>query len=139
MFYYIEGEVALLDKNLAVIDAGGVGFAVNTTANTLSRLRVGERARLYTYLNVGENALDLYGCPVKTIASEQGPALGAAILAGVGAGIYSSVAEGCKAAVHAGEIQKPKAENSAAYEPFYQIYRNLYPTLRDSFHSLAAL
>ncbi len=61
MFYYIEGEVALLDKNLAVIDAGGVGFAVNTTANTLSHLRVGERARLYTYLNVGENALDLYG------------------------------------------------------------------------------
>ena len=82
---------------------------------------------------------DLYGCPVKTIASEQGPALGAAILAGVGAGLYSSVADGCKAAVHAGEIQQPKAENSAAYEPFYQIYRNLYPTLRDSFHTLAAL
>ena len=61
MFYYIEGPVAALDKNLAVIDAGGVAFAVNTTVNTLSRLRAGDRARLYTYLNVGENAMDLYG------------------------------------------------------------------------------
>ena len=61
MFYYIEGSVAALDKNLAVIDAGGVAFAVNTTVNTLSRLRAGDRARLYTYLNVGENAMDLYG------------------------------------------------------------------------------
>lgn len=61
MFYYIEGNVAYLDKNLAVIDAGGVGFAVNTTINTLSKLRTGDRARLYTYMNVGENALDLFG------------------------------------------------------------------------------
>lgn len=61
MFYYIEGAVAALDKNLAVIDVGGVAFAVNTTVNTLARLRTGERARLYTYLNVGENAMDLYG------------------------------------------------------------------------------
>ena len=37
MFYYIEGKVAHLDKNLAVIDAGGVGFALSTTVNTLSR------------------------------------------------------------------------------------------------------
>lgn len=36
---------------------------------------------------------DLYGCLVKTIASEQGPALGAAILAGVGAGVYDTVAQ----------------------------------------------
>lgn len=61
MFYYIEGTVAYLDKNLAVIDAGGVGFSVITTINTLSRLRTGERARLYTYLNVAENVMDLYG------------------------------------------------------------------------------
>ncbi len=61
MFYYIEGKVAALDKNLAVIDAGGVAFAISTTVNTLTRLRSGDRARLYTYLNVSENALDLYG------------------------------------------------------------------------------
>ncbi len=61
MFYYIEGKVAHIEKNLAVIDAGGVGFSLTVTNNTLSRLKTGERARLYTYLNVAENVLDLYG------------------------------------------------------------------------------
>ena len=82
---------------------------------------------------------DVYGCPVKTIASAEGPALGVAILAGVGAGVYASVSEGCAAAVRTGENQQPVPENSAAYEPFYQLYRELYPALRDSFHTLAAL
>lgn len=82
---------------------------------------------------------DVYGCPVKTIASAEGPALGAAILAGVGAGVYASVPEGCAAAVRVGEAQQPKAGNSAAYEPYYQLYRGLYPALRDSFHRLAGI
>ncbi len=82
---------------------------------------------------------DVYGCPVKTIASAEGPALGAAILAGVGAGMYASVPEGCAAAVRTGECQQPEPERSAAYEPYYQLYRGLYPALRDSFHTLAAL
>ena len=82
---------------------------------------------------------DVYGCPGKTIVSAEGPALGAAILAGVGAGVYASVSEGCAAAVRTGECQQPVPENSGAYEPFYQLYRGLYPALRDSFHTLAAL
>lgn len=82
---------------------------------------------------------DVYGCPVKTIASAEGPALGAAILAGVGAGVYASVPEGCAVAVRTGGTQQPVPENSGAYEPFYQLYRGLYPALRGSFHTLAAL
>ena len=73
------------------------------------------------------------------IASTEGPALGAAILAGVGAGVYASVPEGCAAAVRVGEAQRPDAERSAAYEPYYQLYRGLYPALRDSFHRLAEI
>lgn len=82
---------------------------------------------------------DLYGCPVKTIASDQGPALGAAILAGVGAGVYGSVGEGCAAAVRAGARQEPDRAAGARYEPFYQLYRGVYPALRESFHTLAGL
>ena len=46
---------------LAVIDCGGVGYACKTTNNTLASLKKGQRGKLYTYLNVGEDVFDLYG------------------------------------------------------------------------------
>lgn len=61
MFYYVNGTVAHLAPYLAVIDCGGVGYACRTTNNTLTRLKKGETARLYTYLNVREDAMELYG------------------------------------------------------------------------------
>ncbi|QNL45559.1 Holliday junction branch migration protein RuvA [Oscillibacter hominis] len=61
MFYYLDGTVAELQPYLAVIDCGGVGYACMTTNNTLSALKKGQRARLYTYLHVGENVFGLYG------------------------------------------------------------------------------
>lgn len=61
MFYYIEGAVALMEPNLAVLDCGGVGFELCVTNNTLAQLRVGERARLYVYSSIGEDRFDLYG------------------------------------------------------------------------------
>ena len=55
MFYYVNGTVAELEAGLAVIDCGGVGYACATTNYTLSQLKKGERAKLYTYLNVRED------------------------------------------------------------------------------------
>ena len=61
MFYYVNGTVAELEAGLAVIDCGGVGYACATTNYTLSQLKKGERAKLYTYLNVREDAMELFG------------------------------------------------------------------------------
>jgi len=61
MFYYLEGAVAVISQNLAVIDIGGAGYACFTTMNTLSHLETGKKARLYTYCNVKEDAFDIYG------------------------------------------------------------------------------
>ena len=61
MFYYLRGEVALIDLNLVVLDCGGVGFSVNTTTNTISRLKIGQQERLYTYCSIREDAFDIYG------------------------------------------------------------------------------
>lgn len=61
MFYYLNGEITLLEENLAVVDCGGVGYACRTTAYTQSKLRVGQTARLYTYCNIREDAFDIYG------------------------------------------------------------------------------
>ena len=61
MFYHIHGTVSELDANLAVIDCGGIGFAVSITMNTAASLSVGEKAKLYISESIGENNFDLYG------------------------------------------------------------------------------
>lgn len=61
MFYYLNGTVALLDANLAVIDCGGVGYACHTTNYTLARLQLGKSAKLFTYCNIKEDAFDIFG------------------------------------------------------------------------------
>lgn len=61
MFYHLEGIVSDIDINLSVIDCGGVGYAVNTTANTLSRLKVKEKTKLYISEYIKEDCFDLYG------------------------------------------------------------------------------
>lgn len=65
MFYYLSGTVAVLEENLAVIDCGGVGFACNTTAYTLSKLKLGQTQTLYTHCNVREDAFDIFGFSTK--------------------------------------------------------------------------
>ena len=79
---------------------------------------------------------DLYRCPVKTVASKEGPALGVAILAMVGTGAYPSVAEACRAIIHTDKTQQPIPENSDRYAPFYDLYTKLYPAMKDSFKEL---
>ncbi len=61
MFYYVNGTVAEIEAGLAVIDCSGVGYACATTNYTLSQLKKGERAKLYTYLNAREDAMEMFG------------------------------------------------------------------------------
>ncbi len=61
MFYYISGTAAELLPGMAVIDCGGVGFQVNTSNYTLSQLKAGEKAKLYTYVYMREDILEIYG------------------------------------------------------------------------------
>ncbi len=82
---------------------------------------------------------DLYGCPVKTASSKEGPALGVAILAGVGAGLYSSVPEACREVIKTDKIQQPIAEHIPEYEKCYQLYTEIYPALKASFKKLASI
>ena len=49
------------------------------------------------------------------------------------------VEEGCRAVIRTNPPQAPVAENVPEYEKFYQIYRGLYPALKDSYKALAAL
>ena len=61
MFYYLEGTVAMIAQNLAVIDIGGVGYACMMTTHTQSHLEIGKKARLYSYCHIKEDAFDIFG------------------------------------------------------------------------------
>jgi xylulokinase len=82
---------------------------------------------------------DLYNCPVKTVKSKQGPALGVAILALVACGAYKSVPEAAAAVVAVDKICEPVAANVPDYEKYYRLYDKIYPSLKDNFAELAAL
>ena len=57
MFYHLNGIVSDIDINLAVVDCGGVGYAVNTTANTLSSIKLNEKAKFYISEYIKRTAL----------------------------------------------------------------------------------
>lgn len=61
MFYFIKGKVALSTGAMVVIDAGGVGYAINTSYTSARSVKTGEEATFYTYLYVREDVVDLYG------------------------------------------------------------------------------
>lgn len=66
MFNYISGTVAELAPNMAVIDCGGVGFQINTSTYTAGRLKMGERAKLFTYVYIREDAFEIFGFSTKS-------------------------------------------------------------------------
>lgn len=61
MIYSVRGELVHTEQGLAVVECAGVGYACRTTANTLAKIRNGGEVKLFTYLHVTENAVDLFG------------------------------------------------------------------------------
>lgn len=82
---------------------------------------------------------DLYCCPVKTVVQTEGPALGAAILAGVGCEIYESVEAACRRLISEKESTKPDEKEMQLYAKYHSLYKKLYKDLKDSYKLLAAL
>lgn len=82
---------------------------------------------------------DMYGCPVTAFRTEEGPALGAAILAAVGAGVYTSLEEACEEIIRGDSVQEPNFENQKIYLEYFDLYKKLYADLREDFKALARL
>ena len=89
MYYHIEGDLALKDANLAVIDCGGVGYKLNISHTTFSRLpEPGKKVKLFTHLVVKEDALDLLGfCDL----SEKNAFIMLTSISGIGIKVATSV------------------------------------------------
>ena len=61
MIYSLRGELTHWETGLAVVECGGVGYACRTTMNTLAKIRELNEVKLYTYMHITENSLDLFG------------------------------------------------------------------------------
>ncbi len=73
---------------------------------------------------------DIFGKRVVTLASQEGSAYGAALLALVGTGVYASVPEACRAVIREVESVLPRPHESQLYRRGHEVYRTLYPTLK---------
>jgi xylulokinase len=113
----------------------GVAFSLKDSFTIFDQMRVpverirlgggGARSPLWRQIQA-----DVFAREVETVKSEEGAAYGAAILAGVGAGNWSTVDEACRQAVRAKEKTAPNAESAAILARNYLTYRRLYPALR---------
>jgi xylulokinase len=79
---------------------------------------------------------DMYNAKVVTINTREGGALGVALLAAVGTGLYKSVPEACQAAIRVTETLKPDKAQARAYNKLYPSYRSAYQSLRGEFGKL---
>jgi xylulokinase len=113
----------------------GVAFSLRDSfaifaelAVPVARIRIGgggARSALWREIQAA-----VYGRPVETVAAEEGAAYGAALLAGVGAGIWLSVDEASDAVVRVQGETTPRAEDVAVMDARYRAYTRVYPALK---------
>ncbi|HLJ54824.1 MAG TPA: xylulokinase [Chthonomonadaceae bacterium] len=92
----------------------------------------GARSRVWRQIQA-----DVTGYAHATVNVDEGPALGAALLAGVGTGLYGSVPEACAAVIRVDEITESCIVSRAAYDRYHKVYQSLYGHLRADFANVA--
>ncbi len=142
MFFGLNAMHTRRDLLRAVME--GVTYALNDCLSVLKGMGVAPETMLACG-GGGKSPLwrqmlaDVMNCPVATTVNTEGPALGVAILAGVGAGLYGSVQEACKAMIHVNPAQNPDADAVACYAKVYEVYKKLYATNKELFRELGRL
>jgi len=131
-------------KHLVRAVLEGVAYGLRDSFDLIARLGVdmpqvrasggGARSTLWRQIQA-----DVSGREMSVINVDEGAAFGAALLAGVGAGVYADVVSACRQTIRVRHTLAPQAEAVAVYDQYYRVYRNLYRDLRDDFAQLAEL
>lgn len=79
---------------------------------------------------------DILNTELVTVNTTEGAAFGAALLAAVGTGVWSSVDAACDATIRVGEKTEPNVDAGPTYTFFHQRYQELYPALKEHYESL---
>jgi xylulokinase len=122
----------------------GVGFALTDSMDIIRQMNVpvteiragggGGRSPLWRQMQA-----DMFNLPVTTVNSTEGPALGVALLAAVGAGVYDTVPQACQAVITTGPNLLPDQMAGKDYALLHKVYQNLYTALKPSFDDIARL
>lgn len=81
---------------------------------------------------------DVFGAPVARVNHDEGPAFGAALLAGTAAGVYTDIAEAAESAIEVVSVVEPNAANTEIYARRHGRFRELYAALKEQFGALAS-
>jgi xylulokinase len=124
----MEGVVFSLRDSLEIMRELGVPVdEVRATGG-------GARSALWRQLQA-----DIYGIPVRRTVADEGPAYGAALLAGVASGAYADVDEASSVVGLRKGFTEPDGERSKIYEEHYEVYRSLYPATHAAMSRLTDL
>jgi len=123
----LEGVAFGIRQCVEMMDSAGV--------NTGRRFRItggGSRSRLWVQI-----CADILAREMVRLNVDEGPAYGAAILAGASAGVFPDVPSACRRLVRERQVFTPDGKRATLYDKLYHVYRELYASLRRSFADLA--
>ena len=124
----LEGVTYSLRDCLEIMEEQGVSVKqIRATGG-------GAKSRIWRQMQA-----DVLGRSVVSMAADEGPAYGVALLAAVGAGEFNDVAEACEATVKTKRETKPAARPRRYYDKAFPVYQQLYHSLRDDFRKIAEL
>ncbi len=101
----------------------------------INEIRIGEggaKSALWRQIQA-----DIFGQDVRVLETKDASAVGAAIIAGVGVGVFENFETACERAVQLGETVRCDPKNVERYEHLYRLYCQVYPSLRDWFHAVS--
>jgi xylulokinase len=129
-FTGIDGSHQKRDFVRAVIE--GIVFSINEsveifrnygkTIDTVVSIGGGAKSDLWLQIQA-----DVFNAKVVKLQNEQGPGMGAAMIAAAGLGWFSSLEECAEAFISTAKIYEPNPENVKRYKAFYQVYKDVYP------------
>lgn len=139
-FIGMNMETSREDMTLAMME--GVAFALRDSYEIAKSLGVkiertkmsGGGAKSPLWRKIMANVLNL---KVDILETEEGPALGGAMLAAVGCGIFGSVEEAAEKVVKIKETVEPDPETVALYKKRYHMYIKIYPSVKNLFYDIA--
>lgn len=123
----LEGVAFGLRDSMELVKSAGLG--------QIKQIRIsggGAKSTLWRQIMA-----DVMDSELVTVNTTEGGAFGAALLAGVGFGAWSHVPEACAATIYVVSRTQPQSAIVAAYNEIYPHYKQLYPALKPTFHSIA--